>query len=281
MNSKVLQIEKKRKTVANVCRQPCRTSAKLPQLAGRQVGKPNVLLQRGLPCAQNLFTSLHVDLILLIRKYLTHPKDSLYALMPLLLACKTIYYRFLNNALLIQSIAKDIFSFIHLSTGRIDELHTFRDLLGFKNHSSGYLLTHNESKTKQLLGNARMRNYCPFAYQMDLMVYEYTSLGRYFHLKCVGRSQEVLNLKRIMTEFEETHSAIKLKIYQPYHNNCYPCNVVSNAILIQIDSEEWEMHETCLLMKEGQFVCITFNLSLQLYNFYYRFVLIPERIFPP
>ena len=278
MKRNVLKLQKKRQAVAHTVAH-ARSRAQPPQLTGRETSKRTVL-QNFFPIGENFFTGLHMDLILMVRKYVTHPEHSLYALMPLMLTCKTVYNRLCNEKVIVQSIAKDIFGFIHLSLGALQRMHTFQDILAFHHHWNGQLLTHYECKTKQLLGNARLRSKKPFELYMHAIVLDYTSLGRFYQLKCVGRRKEVRQLKKMLVDFEGVHGAIQLKIYKPFYNNCYPCNTENNAIVAQVDSTDWIMHERCLLLEQGERIMVRFHIGLQMYNFYYRFVLIPEQCLP-
>ena len=278
MKRNVLDLKEKGEPVTDTTAQHW-SFAKVPQLARREADK-RAVLQHRFPLCQNFFQSLPMDLILMVRKYLTHADDSLYALMPLMLTCKTVYHRLFNEPNLVQSIAKDIFGFIHLCKGRLKTLHTFKDVLSFQHHRDGALLAHQECKTNQLLRNARLRSNFPFQYFMPVVVVDYTTSGRYYHLKCIGKRKDVRQMKQMLNDFEQVHNAIKLKIYKPYYNNCYPCSTEDNGIVAQVDSNQWHMHEQCLLFHEGQQLSVRFNIGLQLYNFYYRFVRVPEQCVP-
>ena len=271
MNRKILKGQKKRQTI-DQGRTALRHGpfAGVPELACRQTPKQRRVFQSILPPPKNFVQCLGVDLILCVREFVGH---GMFDLVPLMLASKDLYKFLRNQKTVNRAIAKDIFGFSYLLTFR-ECVYTFADLLRFRDNISGCFLHHTETKTRQLLGNARLRNKEAFVFWMKLVVVDYQPKSR--TLKCLGRSAEVQRLQEMFLQFEENHSAIQMKLYRPF-SSCYPVQPHSCAVAIKAQ-EFSHLEEVCQTIQQGQKISVGLQLSLQISHLYYRFELVLHRL---
>jgi len=274
MQTAVVKCQEKRQAIDAQRLHHRKRLAGVPQLTGRDVREQGRALQKPLPRSKNFVDSLSADLILCIREFLGH---GLSELLPLMLCSKTSYRSIGGEKVINQAIAKDIFGFSYLSSF-YNNIYTYRDILAFRDHASGHLLHYRETDTVQFLGNARLRSKEPYVYWMKMVVYEYGGPDDKKILKCVGRSKEVLCLKQLFSDFEESHNAIRIKMYRPYFM-CYPIKTFSNAVSIHVSDND-ELEEACQGFAQGQKVIVGVRLSLQISVVYYRFLLVLEHIRP-
>lgn len=274
MDTTILNSNKKRQAIDRRVVNTRESLAGVPKLTRRKVIKQVGFFKNPLPRAKYLVKCLGVDLILYIRKFVGH---GLYDLMPLMLSSKE-FYNFLQKAKVVnRAIAKDIFGFSYLCDF-YENIYSFSDILSFRDNISGDLLHYKETSPTQILGNGRLRSKESYLYWMKMVVYEYgPNEGSSNVLKCVGRKNEVLRLKVMLSEFEETHSAIQMRMYRPYFT-CYPINISSNAVMIHVEGEDLE--EACQSFRQGQKIKVAVKLSLQISVVYYRFVLVMDQIQP-
>ena len=274
MDTAILNSKKKRQTINGRVVNTRKSLAGVPKLTRRKLAEQVGVFKNPLPRAKNLVECLGVDLILYVRKFVGH---GLYDLMPLMLSSKE-FYNFLREAKVVnRAIAKDIFGFSYLCDF-YKNIYSFSDILSFRDNISGDQLHYKETSSAQILGNGRLRSKEPYLYWMKMVVYEYgPKEGSSNVLKCVGRRHEVLRLKSLFSEFEETHSAIQMRMYRPY-STCYPIETSSNAVMIHVEDEDLE--EVCQSLRQGQKIKVAVKLSLQISVVYYRFVLVMDQIQP-
>lgn len=180
-----------------------------------------------LPFSKHFFERVGVDILVTVWEFVHEGK--LVELLPLMLASKAIYSRLEKESDLLLQIAKGNFTFIYLVEAR--GFRSFKDLLLYSNPSSGAELAFNHYAKQQILRNSRLLRK-PF-FEMRLKVWPrqvFEGEGMCV-VKCFVGPKTTERLKGLLTEFEEAHNAIAMKIFLPFRNH-YPFAVHDSSLYI-------------------------------------------------
>tara|TARA_B100000519_G_C14212648_1_gene423389 strand:+ start:415 stop:1227 length:813 start_codon:yes stop_codon:yes gene_type:complete len=199
-----------------------------PQLHGGVSEKLVVAAKQVVPRAKNPFLCLSAELVAHVREFVAHRVGALYALFPLMLASKDLYRCWSVNKLLLRAIAKDVFGFYYLSCFQ-ERIYTFRGIVMLCENISGSELYANPFEFTQLLRNGRMSSKEVYAYTMDFKVCRTEGL----EIFGLARQNNLLRLRQLMKQFEQTHNGIALGVFRP-HSNCYPMRCFNGKVRLVV-----------------------------------------------
>ena len=181
-----------------------------------------------LPSTKNFFERIGVDILIVIWEFVHNGK--LTDFLALMLSSKAIYSRMEKETDLLQQMAKNNFTFIYLTKAKA--FRCYRDLIEYAQPKTGGELTYDHFLHQQCLRNNRLLRKPFFEMRLKLWprhLFEGESLCV---LKCYCGSKTIEAVKRILEEFEESHTAIALKIFRPHRNHSpFSCHDTSLYVL--------------------------------------------------
>ena len=191
------------------------------------------LFQHAIPSVQNFVELIGSDMLLCIREFLHSSKNSLDCFKSLMLTNKSIYRFLFESTVLNKVIAKDAFSFNYLRKAKYN-LRTYRDLVQFRDNMGGSHLSYNEYQHSQFLKNSKLAFKVPYVHYLRIKIEEQViepihSSSPYCYVRARVPKVQIKRLKHLLTQFEETHSGIAMKIYAPT-NNHMPLHLHNNSI---------------------------------------------------
>lgn len=225
------------------------------------------VVDNSLPLAQDFFKRVGVDILICVWEFLH--QGNLEGILPLMLSSKCVYSRMEKERDLVQQIAKSTFTFFYLS--KTKGIRRMKDLIALSRLQSGAEFAYNQYVKQQFLRNGRLLKKHYYRIQMKvwprkLFIGHETSV-----LKVHVRQRQCERLHCLLTEFEEAHNAIAMKIFLPQHNH-YPLALYDSTLYLSGPTDRFEG-----LGEDGKvFYDVRLRIRFTVHNLRYRFSLVAE-----